>query len=487
MTKSRKPSVHQSWAHLRFSVVGQLLAAPPPRGELKAELVRLAARSWLHPSTGEPTRFGVSTIERWLSEARKARQDPVGALRRKIRKDSGQQGSMGDPLRQALLAQYAAHKSWSVQLHYDNLVALATTIPEVGAPPSYSTVRRFMKAHGLHRRRRVTSARTPGALAAEARLDELEVRSYEAAYVNGLWHWDCHVASRKVVTPGGELVAPVLFGALDDRSRVACHVQWYWTENSENIAHGLSQAIQKRGLPRSALSDNGTAMIAAEVAEGLARLGVIHERTLDYSPYQNGKQENFWTQVEGRLLAMLEDVPDLTIGALNDVTQAWVEQEYNRKVHSEIGVAPITRFLAGPDVSRPSPDSAALRLAFTRSEGRSQRRSDGTVSIEGRRFEIPNRYRHLERVAIRYPSWDLSQIHLVDERTEKVLCRLYPLDKERNASGLRRPLEPLEMNAELAAVPPAKGLPPLLVQLMARQAATGLPPAYLPKDEGDEP
>jgi hypothetical protein len=27
----------------------------------------------------------------------------------------------------------------------------------------------------------------------------------------------------------------------------------------------------------------------------------------------------------------------------------------------------------------------------------------------------------------------------------------------------------------------------LLVQLMAKQAATGLPPAYLPKDEGDEP
>jgi hypothetical protein len=64
-----------------------------------------------------------------------------------------------------------------------------------------------------------------------------------------------------------------------------------------------------------------------------------------------GKQENFWAQVAGRLLAMLEDVPDLTLGALNDATQAWVEHEYNRKVHSEIGEAPITRFLAGPDVS----------------------------------------------------------------------------------------------------------------------------------------
>jgi hypothetical protein len=288
-----------------------------------------------------------------------------------------------------------------------------------------------------------------------------------------------------VITPRGEWEAPVLFGVLDDRSRVACHLQWYMTENSENIAHGLAQAFQKRGLPRSAMSDNGTAMTAAEIAEGLARLGIIHETTLAYSPYQNGKKENFWAQVEGRLLAMLEDVPDLTLGALNDATQAWVEHEYNRKVHSEIGEAPVTRFLAGPDVSRPSPDSAALRLAFTRSEDRSQRRSDGTVSIEGRRFEVPNRYRHIERVAIRYASWDLSQVHLVDERTEKVLCRLYPLDKEQNASGLRRPLEPL--SAEPITVAPAKGMPPLLAQLMAKQAATGLPPAYLPKDEGDAP
>jgi putative transposase len=97
----------------------------------------------------------------------------------------------------------------------------------------------------------------------------------------------------------------VLFGALDDRSRVACHVQWYWTENAENVAHGLAQAIQKRGLPRSGPSDNGTAMIAAEIAEGLERLGVLHETTLAHSPYQDGKQEHFWTQVEGRRRARL--------------------------------------------------------------------------------------------------------------------------------------------------------------------------------------
>jgi transposase InsO family protein len=463
-------------------VVGHLLAAPPPRGELRVELEKLAARTWRHPITGEPARFGVSTIERWYYQALRERHDPVGVLRRKVRKDAGRHAAMAEPVRQALLAQYAAHKGWSVQLHYDNLVALAAKQPEIGAPPSYSTVRRFMKAQGLHRRRRLTSARTPGAIAAEARLDHLEVRSYEAGYVNGLWHWDCHHGSKKILTPKGELVVPILFGVLDDRSRLACHLQWYLSEDAENVAHGLAQAFQKRGLPRSAMSDNGGAMIADEIREGLARLGVVHETTLPHSPYQNGKQENFWAQVEGRLLAMMEDVPDLTLGALNDATQAWVEHEYNRKVHSETGAAPITRFLAGPDVSRPSPDSAALRLAFTKTEKRSQRRSDGTVSVEARRFEIPARYRHLERVVLRYASWDLSLIHLVDEREDKVLCRLYPLDRERNASGQRRLLEPL---AE-PGITPVTGLPPLLAQLLAKQAATGLPPAYLPKDEGDE-
>ena len=82
---------------------------------------------------------------------------------------------------------------------------------------------------------------------------------------------------------------------------------------------------------------------------------------------------------------MLEDVPDLTLAALNEATQAWVEYEYNRRVHSEIGQAPITRFLAGPEVTRPSPDSDTLRLAFTRTDHRMQRKSDGTVVIEGRR------------------------------------------------------------------------------------------------------
>jgi hypothetical protein len=105
MSDDEKTGMHKRWAHLRFSIVGPLLAAPPAPGELQIELERLAAKSWLHPITERPTRFGVSTIQRWYYAARAGKSDPVGVLRRKVRKDAGQQPSMSDEVRRLLETQ----------------------------------------------------------------------------------------------------------------------------------------------------------------------------------------------------------------------------------------------------------------------------------------------------------------------------------------------------------------------------------------------
>ena len=478
------------WAELRFSVVGRLLAAPPARGELRDELERLAAQQWKHPIGGEPAQFGYSTIERWYYLARNEQRDRVGVLQRKVRSDCGTQPSLGEPLRRALVEQYQDHRSWSYQLHFDNLKALVAEQPGLGPRPCYSSVRRFMKAHGMYRGRRVRGPRTAGALRAEQRLEQREVRSFEATHVHGLWHLDYHHGSRKVLLPEGRYATPMLLGILDDRSRLACHLQWYLAETAQNLIHGLSQAFQKRALPGALLTDNGAAMVAGETTQGLARLGVLHDTTLPYSPYQNAKQETFWTQIEGRLLPMLEGCPDLTLALLNEATQAWVEFEYNRKIHSEIGMPPLARYLAGPEVGRLCPPSETLRQAFMVEQRRTQRRSDGTVRLEGQRFEVSSRFRHLPRVTLRCASWDLTYVLLVDPRTGTVLDRLYPLDKEANADGRRRRLAPGPLSArglDLAATgtptPRPSGMAPLLRQLMTEYAATGLPPAYLPKDE----
>jgi putative transposase len=90
---------------------------------------------------------------------------------------------------------------------------------------------------------------------------------------------------------------------------------------------------------------------------------------------------------------------------------------------------------------------------------------------------------------VRYASWDLTQVYLVDERTEQVLCRLYPQDKQHNARGVRRPLQPVASRvadpaaSDQVSLTPGTGMAPLLRQLVARQTATGLPPPYLPQDE----
>jgi hypothetical protein len=321
-------------------------------------------------------------------------------------------------------------------------------------------------------------------VAARDRLEHLEVRSFEVDHVSALWHLDFHHGSRKVLTRQGEWVKPLLMCVMDDRSRLVCHLQWYLDESAQSLVHALSQALMKRGLPRSLMTDNGAAMLAAETTSGLARLGILHQTTLPYSPYQNAKQEVFWARVESRLMAMLEGEAQLSLDLLNQATQAWVEQEYHRSVHSEFGATPLARFLDGPSVSRPAPGSDALREAFRIEVRRRLRHSDATVSLEGRRYEIPSRLRHLQDCHLRYARWDLSRVDLVDARSGALLCAVHPLDKSANADGQRRRLD--RLGPDLSPLP-ATSMAPLMRHLLAEHAATGLPPAYLHTPQPSSP
>ena len=75
------------------------------------------------------------------------------------------------------------------------------------------------------------------------------------------------------------------------------------------------------------------------------------------------------------------------------------------------------------------------------------------MSVDGKRFEIPNQHQHqhLQKARICYASWDLSEVLLLDPVETNVLCASYPLDKKANAQGRRQTL-----------------------------SATGLPTAYVP-------
>lgn len=470
MTSQDDTPARVRWARLRFQIIGPLFAAPPEPGELQRQIEGLAARSWRHPSTGEAIRFSFKTIERWFYAARGA-GDPLDALARKVPRHAGTHPTVSAAIGEAIGRQHREHPRWTFQLHHDNLVAIARERPELGPMPSYTTVSRYMKHHGLLRARKKRHGD------AETTFEQRETRSFEVGHVHGLWHLDFHEGSRAILTSEGDWKKPQLMGILDDRSRLCCHLQWYWAETAEVLVHALSQAFHKRGLPRALLTDNGAAMLAAETTEGLERLGIVHHTTLPYSPEQNGKQESFWGQIEGRLLPMLEGEPELALDLLNTASQAWVEQEYHRKEHSEIKETPLARYLRGPSVGRESPSSDALRRAFRTEVSRKQRRSDGTVTVEGVRFEVPAAYRTLLQLRLRVARWDLSSVDLVDPRTGAHLTTLLPLDKTKNAERVRR----IVKRTEPEGVPLKTGVAPHLRALMAEYAATGLPPGFVPK------
>ena len=192
----------QRWAQFRFSVIGELLSCPPPKGQLQQAIGQLAKKNYRHPS--DPNQricFGLSTIERWYYKAKDA-ADPIAVLGRKIRSDSGVRWSMPEAILKELKAQYEHYPRWNVQLHYDNLNVVASEQPRLGTMPSYKTVLRCIRENGWLKSNGPAQP-TDGQRQAALRRQNREIRGFEIPYVHGLWHLDYHHA--KIVSYSEDL------------------------------------------------------------------------------------------------------------------------------------------------------------------------------------------------------------------------------------------------------------------------------------------
>lgn len=470
-------SKQQIWAEFRFSIIGRLLANPPEKGKLASSLKELSKEEWQDPISGKKIKRSSSTLERWLIAARKEKCDSVSGLLPKKRSDTGQVKAIPSHWQKKLKEQHKSHSGWTWRLHSDNLkVMMKKKEPETD-PPGYDTVRRFMKANGLFRVRRINGKDMAGL--GNVKYDR---RSFESPYVGGIWCFDFHHGKRTVLNKKGEWIKPIAFAIIDDHSRLIAHMQWFSGESAEELAHGLIQAFLKRGLPRSVFCDNGSAMRAAEIVQGFARLGIMVHSSAPYDPQHNGKIENFWGKAESHLMAMLENKKDLTLLELNRYTQAWIERGYNRSIHSETKQEPYTRFIDGKSVMRSSPTQQELVDAFRMDASRVQRRTDGTVSIEGIRLEIPLRYRAFKHLKVRYARWNPVYAHLVSRDTNKAIVRLYVLDKHKNINGKRERIQDIDLEHQDTCCKD-DAVAPLLEDMLAEFSATGHPPAFIHKEE----
>jgi putative transposase len=425
MVKKRDEALAYKRGIFRYGIISELLSCPPNAGELATRLEIISERSFIQPWDQKAIKISIRTLERWYSVVRKAER-PSEILQPKLRCDKGKSRSISKE-HSIWLADYRLKfPSWSVQLLFDNLILSGVD----SKYPSYSSILRYLKREGFVFSRSIHKFK-----------NTREIRTFEVEFVGQMWHMDFHKSTRMIVTEDGEYRQPICMAIIDDKSRLVCHAQWFLNETSEVLSHGFIQAVLKRGLPRTFYTDNGSAMKAEEFISGLIDLNIKQENTLPYAPYQNGKQEAFWQPLEGRLIKMLAIEKRITLDILNSATQAWIEQDYHIKKHSETKETPFDRFFNSKHVLRPSPEYNDLKCSFRMKTSRTLRKTDCSITLDGVRFQIPQHYSHIKNIPLRYARWDLGEAEILCPDTNKSLCKIYPLNRIANSYGGRKEIK----------------------------------------------
>jgi putative transposase len=165
--------------------------------------------------------------------------------------------------------------------------------------------------------------------------------AFAMQYANQLWQADT-MFGPTIKDDSGKMVQSKLITFIDDASRVACHGQFFLSENTDSLVTALKQAFYKRGVPEQLYVDNGSIYTSQEITLICARVGCI----LRHAPLRDGaakgKVERFFRTVRDRFLTQELDLSSVEI--LNRQFSIWMEEKYNASVHSAIGMKPIDRF-----------------------------------------------------------------------------------------------------------------------------------------------
>jgi transposase InsO family protein len=208
--------------------------------------------------------------------------------------------------------------------------------------------------------------------------------AFSMQYANQLWQADTMVGP--FVRDGDGHSQARLIAFIDDASRVLCHGEFFFKENTDTLIRALKAAFYKRGIPEQLLVDNGSIYSGQEITLICARVGCILRHTAVRDAAAKGKIERWFRRVREQFLARQLDLSSLQ--ALNRQFFEWVENEYNATVHSAIGMKPLDRF--GLDLKRIRylPPSEANDELFFAEDDRKVKR-DNTFSLNGKRYETP--------------------------------------------------------------------------------------------------
>jgi putative transposase len=335
----------------RWQVVGEATDISLSARE-RGRLVRALAEREHLDVDGRWVRVTRNTLDRWIRAYREGGFDALVPAPRRV--------ANGTPPRVTELA---------VALRSEQPARTAAQIHRIiveseGAAPSARTIQRHLAAAGL-----------PWKSGAVGRA----LGRFEAEHRNELWTGD---ALHGPLIDGRRTF---LFAFIDDHSRLLVGYRWAAREDVLNASRALRAGMAARGLPKSVYVDNGSPFVSGQLLRACAVLGIRLIHSTPGRPEGRGKIERVFRTIREQLLVELEDRPPTSLEELNRTFQAWVEQVYHRRVHTETGQTPLERFLASGAPTLPY--ELALAAAFRWSERRTVSKT-GTVSMHGNTYEV---------------------------------------------------------------------------------------------------
>jgi transposase InsO family protein len=275
MSDSLVPRDHaEAVALFRATVIGALTRSELDRGELAAELRKLAERKYRPPGRRTTKQYGVSTLERWYSAYRRG---GLAALRPDARSDSGKARELSPEQRALLLDIRREHPGASAALILRTLVNDGRLAKGV---VSTSTLVRFYRAATLPR-----GVRPSG----HTRL------RWQAERPGALWHGDvCHGPALRV----GQTTKPVRIHALlDDASRYVVALEARHTEREDDMLDLMLGALRRHGAPDALYLDNGATYRGDVLRLASERLAITLIHARPYDAPARGKMERLYAEV----------------------------------------------------------------------------------------------------------------------------------------------------------------------------------------------
>ena len=402
-------NLRQNIALFKYSLIAPLLTETFTQPTAKEYLEEVCAKKHSTPQ-GDLREYAPETLKDWL---RRYRKYGIDGLYPKNRSDRGSSRKLGDETKEYIISLKLRSPKRSAKSIYQELVAKGyLDYREI----SLSTVQRFISKSNLSLQK----------------LEPIDRRAFEFEFPNECWQSDISVGP--YLTIDGKKHKTYIIAILDDSSRLMVHCEAFFRDNFLSLLSVFKSAVAKRGIPKKLFVDNGKVYKSHQMQFICASLGTILCFARPYSPQSKGKIERWFKTMQDQWMNVIDWKDFSSLDELNASLSQYVEDGYNRKVHSSIGKKPMDKFADHLDAMKFVSSKQELDYIFLYRITRKVK-NDATVSIQGIIFEVPLKYVG-DTLSLRYDPTDMDRVYIFNQ-DNRLADTIFPVKKIDNAKIIR--------------------------------------------------